>query len=603
MKRYLLCLLLLCLLLWTPAEASQQPLRGVWVSTVYHLDYPSAAGLSEQQLMAEADAIIEHAADWGLNTIFLQVRPCGDALYRSALQPWSAVLSGTQGTPADGNFDPLAYFTEKCHQKGLEVHAWLNPYRLTRSAAASRQEALDLLHKEHPAHALDECIIYHTDGCLYLDPGRPEVHAHLLEVAREILENYDVDGIHLDDYFYPGADFGDDETYSLHGRDFSDIGDFRRHSVNTLVQSLHRLAEEYDRIFGVSPSGIWATAMTHPMGAETFGSQSYYEQYADSRRWVREGMVDYIAPQIYWEIGAEAGDFSLLLDWWATTVKDTNVDLYIGIAAYKSIGAADDSVWYGTDELLRQLDAVDACEEASGTILFRYGSVLQSDLAEALASRLPPEPQRPAPVWPREITISGAGSDQSVLSGHALDMGCTAYRGSRVRALYGSNWQTLTSDLNGTYRGSITAQSPHQDNTYTAPVLIGTEKHGLLFIKLSPFTVTSVEAVNTVSIENIDWQDTEAGHEIVFHTKSPAAAALTLDGDVAELCFSPCRLGVTFRDTVFDHMEVMQDDICTRYRLVYPDDGQFRQHQLIWAPDKITLVIRKIGQEPPVPDR
>ena len=173
MKKIILCLVLLTTLLAFPACAADAPLRGVWVSTVYHLDYPSKAGLSAQTLADEADAIIENAKAWGLNAVFLQVRPSGDALYLSDTQPWSALLSGKQGQSPAGGFDPLAYFVEQCHQNGLQLHAWLNPYRLTRTAAATREEALAQLCEDHPARALSDCLVFHTDGCLYLDPGRP----------------------------------------------------------------------------------------------------------------------------------------------------------------------------------------------------------------------------------------------------------------------------------------------------------------------------------------------------------------------------------------------------------------------------------------------
>ena len=602
MKRILLCLFLLLALTGLPVFAAQEPLRGVWVSTVYNLDYPSKAGLSAQALADEADAIIENAKGWGLNAIFLQVRPSGDALYASETQPWSALLSGRQGQAPAESFDPLAYFVEQCHQNGLQLHAWLNPYRLTRTAAATREEALALLCDSHPARALEDCLVFYSDGCLYLDPGRPEVRQHLLDVTGEILQNYDVDGIHLDDYFYPGPDFADEATVAAFGGDFLWASDFRRDAVNQLVSALHTQANEHGKVFGVSPAGIWATADRQPMGAATTGSQSYYDHFADSRKWVREGMVDYIAPQIYWEIGAAAGDFSVLLDWWSDTVDGTDVDLYIGLAAYKSKEASSGSVWYGPDELQRQLSAIDACDNADGAIFFRYGSLPGSPLADQLAAA---EPVPPAPGFgtrrPAGLTVEGAGANQSVLSGQALAVECSAPRGSAVKVLYGTGWQSLKSDLNGGYAGHLAAEAPYQGESYTAPALYCAEKHGMLFVHLSPFTVTSVEAEKTISVEDITWVDTEAGHDIVFHTKTPAAAHVAYAGDVITLTFSPCRLGVLFNDDAFDHMTVEQKEDRTVYRLVFPDDGQTRQLALLWEPDKITLTIKKNRPEPAVP--
>lgn len=602
MKKILLCLFLLLTLMGLPAFAAEAPLRGVWVSTVYHLDYPSKAGLNAQKLADEADAILENAKKWGLNAVFLQVRPSGDALYASETQPWSALLSGKQGqAPAEG-FDPLAYFVEQCHLNGLELHAWLNPYRLTRKVAATREEALALLCENHPARTLEDCLVFHSDGCLYLDPGRPEVRQHLLDVTEEILQNYDVDGIHLDDYFYPGPDFADAATVAAFGGDFLWASDFRRDAVNQLVSALHEQAARYGKVFGVSPAGIWATADRQPMGAATTGSQSYYDHFADSRKWVREGMVDYIAPQIYWEIGAPAGDFSVLLDWWSDTVEGTEVDLYIGLAAYKSKEAQAGSVWQGADELQRQLDAIAQCENADGAIFFRYGSLLDSAIADSLASVQPaPAPVKFGTRRPTGLTIEGAGTNQSVLSGQTLTAECSAPRGSEVKVLYGTGWQSLRSDLDGGYQGRLSAETPYQGETYTAPALYCAEKHGMLFVQLSPFTVTSVEAEETVSIEDISWSDTETGHDIVFHTGTPAAAQVGYMGDVVSLTFSPCRLGVLFDDDTFDHMTVEQHNDRTTYRLVFPDDGQTRQLLLLWEPDKITLSVKKNRPEPAVP--
>ncbi len=603
MKRILICLPLLLLALLCPVQAAEAQLRGVWVSTVYNLDYPSQKGLSAQALAREADAIIENAKSWGLNAVFLQVRPCGDALYPSESQPWSAVLSGEQGQAPDADFDPLAYFTERCHQQGLQLHAWLNPYRLTRQAASSREQALALLHPDHPARALEDALVFHTDGCLYLDPGRPEVRLHLLEVTEEILQNYPVDGIHLDDYFYPGADFEDQSTYARYGGDFADVGDFRRDAVNQLVSGLHSLCAGYDRVFGISPAGIWANQERQPMGAATTGSQSYYDHYADSRRWVREGMVDYIAPQIYWEMGAAAGDFSLLLDWWSDTVAGTDVDLYIGLAAYKSAQAEAGSVWYGPDELQRQLAAIEQSQNAAGYLLFRYRSLTGTAFAQALAEQPRPAPVYPTRHWHRQTTLVGTGSNQSVLSGQALPLECTAPPGSRVTVQYGTGWQQLKPDLCGGYRGTLSAESPYQDESYTAPALIGIEKHGMLFVQLSPFTVTSVKASETVSIEEISWEDTEDGHKVTLFTGSPAAASISYAGDVLELTVSPCRLAVLFRDPLFDHMEVVQQEDRSRYRLVFPDDGQTYAFALDWTPESITLTIRKTVPEPGAPGR
>ena len=605
MRKILLCLPLLLLFLLLPVQAAELEMRGVWVSSVYNLDYPSRQGLTESQLKAEADAIISQAVEWNMTAIFLQVRPAADALYASEIVPWSSVLTGKQGQAPDGGFDPLAYFVQQCHANGLELHAWLNPYRITRTAADTRDAAFAQLCADHPAHQFADSVVFHSDGCLYFDPGQPKVQQHLLEITREILENYDVDGIHLDDYFYPGSSFSDKETYAQYGGDFKNIGDFRRNAVSQLIHDLHKLVESTKpkAQFGVSPAGIWASSLQIPTGADTLGSQSYFESFADSRRWVRENMVDYIAPQIYWEIGADSGDFSILLDWWNHTVADTDVKLYIGLAAYKAAEAEEGSVWFGTDELSRQLDAMKESTHTSGALFFRYGSLKKVD-----TSFLPTETKAETPVireslWPKELVLDTPQGNQAVRSGDRLRISCTAPRCSKVTVFYGSSYSTLRSDCNGSYNGYLTAEAPFETQSYSSPALVCSEQFGILTVKLTPFTITSVQAEGTVSLEEIEWSDTNELHQIDFYTRTPCAAEFQTSGDVLTLDFSPCRLGVLFNDDYFASMTVEQAADITRYRLVLPDDLQKRQIQLIWSPEKITLQIRRSLPEHPTADR
>lgn len=605
MKKVILCLTLLFVLLAVPVQAKQPEMQGVWVSSVYNLDYPSQTGLSAAQLRQEADAIIANAKSWGLNAIFLQVRPSGDALYASDLVPWSGVVSGVQGQAPDGGFDPLGYFVEQCHAQGLELHAWLNPYRITRTAAASREEAFALLCEGHPARDLAEHVVFHDDGCLYYDPGKPEVQQHLLAVTREILEHYAVDGIHLDDYFYPGSTFADSETYALYGGDFADVGDFRREAVCQLVDRLHKLVAEVrpEAVFGVSPAGIWASKYDMAMGADATGSQSYFAHFADSRRWVREGMVDYIAPQIYWEFDSPTSDFGALLEWWSDTVEGTDVDLYIGLAAYKSAEAEAGSVWYGIEELQRQTDAVWADEQAAGVLFFRYGSLLQTGLPQGLTA--PPEKVEPPreSLWPEDLTLTSPQGNVAVECGQQVQFSCTAPRMSKVTVFYGNGWETLHSDCNGSYSGWLAAETPYESESYTAPALVCTQRFGILNVQLTPYTVTSVQTAEPLAIEEIQWLDEGEEHLVIFPTDTPCAAAFDIRGDVLSLTLSPVRMGVLFKDDYFTRMTYEQSEDKLTYRLVFPDDGQMRQCELVWAPDSITLRIRKNQPDLPEADR
>lgn len=376
-RRILSVILVLAMLI--PAVYAAQPaqdgMRGVWVSSVANIDYPSQQGLSADQLKSEADTILNNIAAMGLNTVFLQVRPSADALYQSALFPWSRYVSGTAGQAPDGDFDVLAYWVEGAHSRGLQLHAWLNPYRITRDG----KEELDALPETSPAKQHPEWVVEY-EGNYYFNPGLPAVQQLVVDGAAEIVRNYDVDGIHLDDYFYPGTDFNDAAAYARYGEDFDDIGDWRRDNVNTLIASLdetvHAINPELS--FGVSPAGIWDNKADNPKGSDTNGRSSYREIYCDSVEWVKRGTVDYICPQLYWSIGYEIADFEVLVDWWQDIVSTSDVALYIGIGAYRAAEAEPGDVWYGTAELERQLDMLDNSIDIQGEVFFSYASLKEA---------------------------------------------------------------------------------------------------------------------------------------------------------------------------------------------------------------------------------
>ena len=376
-RRILSVILVLAMLI--PAAYAAQPaqdgMRGVWVSSVANIDYPSQQVLSADQLKSEADTILNNIAAMGLNTVFLQVRPSADALYQSALFPWSRYVSGTAGQAPDGDFDVLAYWVEGAHSRSLQLHAWLNPYRITRDG----KEELDALPETSPAKQHPEWVVEY-EGNYYFNPGLPAVQQLVVDGAAEIVRKYDVDGIHLDDYFYPGTDFNDAAAYARYGEDFDDIGDWRRDNVNTLIASLdetvHAINPELS--FGVSPAGIWDNKADNPKGSDTNGRSSYREIYCDSVEWVKRGTVDYICPQLYWSIGYEIADFEVLVDWWQDIVSTSDVALYIGIGAYRAAEAEPGDVWYGTAELERQLDMLDNSIDIQGEVFFSYASLMEA---------------------------------------------------------------------------------------------------------------------------------------------------------------------------------------------------------------------------------
>ncbi len=351
--------------------------RGIWVATVLNIDYPSKASIKSETLKEEAIKILDHSQELGMTAVFLQVRPSGDALYKSEFFPWSKYLTGKQGQAPDEDFDPLEFWLNEAHKRGLELHAWINPYRVTKKTYNEAKHDLSSLDPENPAVKHPDWLVKHSDGNLYFNPGLAEVRKYIIDSVNEIIENYDIDGIHMDDYFYPGKNFNDIDTYKKYGKDFNNIDDWRRENVNILVKDLYESIKSHSKeiSFGISPFGIWANKKSNSLGSETNGAQSYYEHYADTRKWVKEGIIDYIAPQIYWNMGFKVADYEKLAYWWADVVKDTDVDLYIGQAAYKVQKEDSKSPWYVDIEMKRQFNLNANIPEIKGSILYNYSSI------------------------------------------------------------------------------------------------------------------------------------------------------------------------------------------------------------------------------------
>lgn len=376
----------------TVSASGNEEMRGLWVATVYNLDYPTKATTDADQLKAYADQILDDAQSIGINAIFLQVRPSGDALYPSEIYPWSAYLTGEQGLAPDDNFDPLEYWIEEAHARGIQLHAWVNPYRVTKTAAEIEGLTADNPAVENPDWT------FTAGGAMYLDPAVPEVRQLVINGVIEIIQNYDVDGIHLDDYFYPTETFDDSESYAKYGSGFDDIEEWRRYNIDLLVENLAWAIEAVDSSceFGISPAGVWASDTQHEDGSATTTTfSSYFQHYADTKSWVEKGWLDYIAPQIYWEIGHSTADFEALFDWWVDLCKTSSTDLYIGMADYKSSNV-DSGTWAGTDELERQLDMIADSGNVQGTIHYRYAMMFDDDdIVDFYADRYGNDPVDP----------------------------------------------------------------------------------------------------------------------------------------------------------------------------------------------------------------
>jgi len=358
----------------------EKDFRAVWVASVLNLDFPSRRGLNAEALKREIDDIVNRTSELGLNAIIFQVRPTGDSFYKSDIFPWSQWLSGTQGQGIP-DFDPLQYWIDSCRAKGIELHAWLNPYRIIHTNTNSSDPGT--LSPDNPVYKNPELAVGWTAANgrkgLFLDPGLPEARQLILDGIIEIIENYDIDGIHIDDYFYPGTDFNDSASFELYGNGM-DLKDWRRENVNTLIMEIQATIRWHNEIFdknirwGISPSAIWKNDSEDPLGVpvpSTF--ESYHLLYADSRRWVLEGWVDYICPQIYWYIGFPTASFDLVLDWWETLCWDTDVDLYIGHAAYRENENDQPPNWVG--EMVRQLEKTEASDVVKGNVFYRFHSL------------------------------------------------------------------------------------------------------------------------------------------------------------------------------------------------------------------------------------
>jgi uncharacterized lipoprotein YddW (UPF0748 family) len=400
----------------------ERQMRAMWISSVVNIDWPSDQGLSVQEQQDELTAYYDQAVDLGLNAVFVQVRPTADAFWPSPHEPWSEWLTGTQG--ADPGYDPLEFAVAEAHERNLEFHGWFNPYRV------SMHDDLDRLVEDHPARRNPDWVFAYG-GRYYYDPGVPEVRAFVQDAIMDAVENYDLDGVHFDDYFYPypvaGQEVPDADTFAEHGGGFDDIEDWRRDNVNALIREMdERIHDAKPHVkFGVSPFGIWRNASSDPAGSATRGFESYDGIYADSRRWVREGWVDYINPQVYWEIGHPAADYAALVPWWSDVVAGTDVSLYIGQAAYK-VGTAG---WEDPAELSDHLTFNQDHPEVDGDVYFSAVQ-LRTAAAEAMDIVYERHYSRPALVPVAEGREGRAPRAPSIASARRTDAGADL----RIRA-------------------------------------------------------------------------------------------------------------------------------------------------------------------------
>jgi len=361
--------------------APKREFRGVWVATVTNIDWPSRPGLSIDQQKQELIGILERHKSQGMNAIILQVRPAADAFYAKSREPWSQWLMGKQGLAPAPGYDPLAFAIKEAHFRGMELHAWFNPYRASMSSSAVLSEAH--AYRKHP----DWFFTY--GGKKQFDPGIPEVREYIVQVILDVVKGYDVDGIHFDDYFYPykveGQTINDGNTFYKYPNNISDIKDWRRNNVDLLIKQLDDSIHHYKKWvkFGISPFGIWKNKYEDPEGSATSGLSNYAELFADSRKWVREGWVDYINPQIYFTFTRRVAPYGTLVDWWGNNTYGRHV--YIGQGAYL-VNSRAEVAWKNLSEIPNQIRYLRANNRIQGSVFFSSKSL--STVARAVGDSL-----------------------------------------------------------------------------------------------------------------------------------------------------------------------------------------------------------------------
>lgn len=377
-------------------------MRAAWIATVANIDWPSNPNLSTTKQKEELLTMLDGLAKNNINTVIFQARPTADALYLSTLEPWSRYLTGRQGTKPEPYWDPLAFLVEEAHRRCMEVHVWLNPYRVL------NDNGIGGLSADHIYHRRKDLIVQYG-GKYYFNPGLDDTRKHLNDVVRDVVERYDIDAIHFDDYFYPypvgGNDFPDQETYVRYPRGFKNKADWRRNNVDMVISELRETIKSVKPWveFGISPFGVWRNQHVDPTGSATrAGIQNYDDLYADILKWLREGTIDYVTPQLYWEIGKKVADYEILLDWWVKNSYDRK--LYIGLFA-SGLEINKDQAWKRPNELARQLRMNKRYPELGGVMYYSARPFLRNPqgLNDSLQTRF---------YQHKSITPEHVGADQ-----------------------------------------------------------------------------------------------------------------------------------------------------------------------------------------------
>jgi uncharacterized lipoprotein YddW (UPF0748 family) len=368
---YATCLLCVC---GFAQNAPKREFRGAWIATYLNIDWPNRSQTPAQQ-QAALLTILDHHKATGLTALFIQVRSQCDAMYASGIEPWSADLTGTQGRVPEPFWDPMQFAIEECHKRGIEFHAWLNPYRAAGNSNNIPSFAASHVTKTHPEWLLSQSTLR------ILDPGLPAVRDYVTSVITDIVHRYDVDGIHFDDYFYPSppgagvTPINDSASFAADPRGFTVKADWRRDNVNLLI------ARVYDSIksikswvkFGVSPSGIYRNSTNPEIGSATSGLEHYTSLFADTRKWIQQGWVDYLCPQVYWYIGQPGANYGVVVPWWNNNTYGRH--MYIGLAGYKVNDPAQGVNWANPSMIPNEVRMNRSLANIHGQVVYNTSSM------------------------------------------------------------------------------------------------------------------------------------------------------------------------------------------------------------------------------------
>ena len=347
-----------------PAQTTPE-FRGVWVATVDNIDWPTKGDYNSNSQKASFIKLLEMHQRNGINALVVQIRPCTDAFYPSPFEPWSQWLTGIQGRPPSPYYDPLAFMISETHKRGMVFHAWMNPYRAEFNIFNSSMSATHIT-KVHP-----EWFLVYGDK-RYFDPGNKEAQQYVTQVVTDVVSRYDLDAIHFDDYFYPyriaGKEFPDDASFKKYGVGMKK-DDWRRSNTDSIISMLsYAIKKENKKCqFGISPFGVWRNQDKDPIdGSRTIGAQTNYDDlYANILLWLKKGWIDYVAPQLYWELGHRIAPYEVLLSWWSTHTYGKHC--YIGMGIYR---ANSNPAWKELNQLPRQIVALRKTPNMRGMIFF-----------------------------------------------------------------------------------------------------------------------------------------------------------------------------------------------------------------------------------------